>query len=109
MNVYVVSNCWWRDGATVIGAAVDRPGAEKIAERYDHDRSDTAGWAPWSEELDPAEGSCTWRRNALSADDRTHPSLYQEIVVVPLAGFDYPGDRPSGRGHHSARVRSTPR
>lgn len=84
--MYVVSSCWWRDGATVIGAAIDRAGAEQIADRHDEDDSRLAAWAPWKEDVNPAEGSCAWRRDALLADGTVHPSLYQEIVCVPLAG-----------------------
>jgi hypothetical protein len=87
MNVYVVSACWWRDGATVIGAGGDRADAEAIADRYGTDGEGVGGWAAWKEDVSPAEGSCTWRRDALRPDGSIHPSLYQEIVVVPLAGF----------------------
>lgn len=87
MNVYVVSSCWKDSGATVIGAATDRAGAEQIADRYqDADNPDTR-WAPWVEDVDPAEGSCTWRRSGIWRDNIVHPSLFQEIVVVPLAGY----------------------
>lgn len=82
-NVYVVSNCWWRDGATVIGAATDRAGAEQIADRTGD--SAPGGWSPWREAVEP-QGSCTWSRDALNADGTRHASLYQEIVCVPLAG-----------------------
>jgi hypothetical protein len=85
MNIYVVSSCWWRDGATVIGAAVERADAERIAERAETDDHRLASWAPWKEEVSPSEGFCTWHRDALMADGTTHASLYQEIVCVPLA------------------------
>lgn len=87
MNVYVVSLVWWRDGATVIGAGVDRADAETVADRYgldDHDR--VSGWTPWREEVSPSEGSCKWTRDAIGPNGTTHLSLSQEIVVVPLAG-----------------------
>lgn len=86
MNVYVVSNCHWREGSTVIGAAADRSRAERIADRYDHARSDVTGWSPWTEDIVPAEGSCTWRRDALDVDGGVHMSLFQEIVCMPLDG-----------------------
>jgi hypothetical protein len=81
--VYVVSNCWWRDGATVIGAATDLDGAEEIADRPDEFGDPVAGWSEWS-----ADGnSWTWRRDALHSDGSPHASLYQEIIRVPLAGM----------------------
>lgn len=91
MDVYVVSSCWWRDGATVIGAAVERRGAEAIADRAETDDHRLASWAPWKEEVLPINGQ-TWRRDALMADGTTHSSLYQEIVCVPLAGVVDTGD-----------------
>lgn len=84
--MYVVSSCWYRNGSTVIGAAMDRAGAKEIADRHDEDDSRLASWSPWKEEVSPAEGSGTWHRDALLADGTIHPSLYQEIVCVPLAG-----------------------
>lgn len=98
MNIYVVSNCWWRDGSTVIGAGADRMSAEVIADRYPLDEHDgVTAWAPWKEDVDPAQGSCTWRRDALVDGGMIHLSLYQEIVVVPLAGL-----RESVPGHLAA-------
>ena len=85
MNIYVISNCWWRDGSTVIGAATDRAGAEAIGDRYNDDRPRVAAWAPWKEDVSPSEGSCGWQRDALLADGTIHPSLSQEIVCLPLA------------------------
>lgn len=90
-KIYVVSSCWWRDGATVIGAAMDRPGAEAIADRYENDpygyddaeRRVTA-WSPWQAESRTDEPR-SWRRDALLSDGTVHTSLYQEIVCVPLA------------------------
>lgn len=81
MDVYVVSGCWWRDGATVIGAGADLSDAQVIADRYDADDSRVTSWSGWkiSEEN-------RWTRDALTADG-VHPSLYQEIVRVPLAGY----------------------
>lgn len=90
MNIYVISNCWWHDGSTVIGAATDRAGAEAIGDRYGEDDPPIATWAPWKEDVSPAYGSCTWRRDALLADGTIHPSLSQEIVCVPLAGSTAP-------------------
>jgi hypothetical protein len=93
MNIYVVSSCWWRNGATVIGAATDRAGAEVIADRHPEDDSSADKWAPWKEDVSAAEGSCTWSRDALLVDGTVHPSLYQEIVCVPLAGSELNGWR----------------
>lgn len=87
MNVYVISDCEYREGATVIGAAVDRERAEKIADRPSDD-SRVVGWSPWKEDVSPSDGSCAWTRDALLADGKIHLSLYQEIVVVPLDGVD---------------------
>jgi hypothetical protein len=85
MNVYVVSEVAWRDGAEVIGAATDRAGARAIADRDLDDDSRVAGWTPWKQ--DPlSESPPTWRRDAMLADGTMHPSLSQEIVCVPLAG-----------------------
>jgi hypothetical protein len=81
MNVYVVTIGWLHDGATVIGAAVDRVSAERIA-----DARDDALWNGWDEEVVP-EGSCTWVRTGRFPDGTPHPRLFQEIVVVPLAGY----------------------
>lgn len=109
MNIYVVSSCWWRDGATVIGAGATREDAEGIAERSDIDDHRLAGWAPWKEDVSPAEGSCTWRRDALMSDGTTHASLYQEIVCVPLAGYieEVPIEQtPFGRGIPALITRS---
>lgn len=91
MNVYVVSAVWDHVGAMVIGAATDRASAESIAERYPDDDPWVKSWAPWRERIG-AEGSCTWERVALLPDGTVHPSLSQEIVCVPLAGFigDWP-------------------
>jgi hypothetical protein len=86
MNVYVVSSTWYRDGATVIGAATDRAGAEVIADRYDEDDPRIASWTSWTGDAVPVDGRPTWRRDALLADGIVHPSLSQEIVCVPLAG-----------------------
>lgn len=92
MNVYVISNVWDSSGSTVIGAATDRAGAEQIADRQPGRPEMRGSWAPWVERVDPAEGSCSWGRVALHADGSVHPSLSQEIVCVPLAGFigDWP-------------------
>jgi hypothetical protein len=87
MNVYVISNVWDSSGSTVIGAATDRAGAEQIADRQPGHEEMRGAWAPWVERVDPAEGSCSWERVALHADGTVHPSLSQEIVCVPLAGF----------------------
>lgn len=90
MNVYVVSSVW-ADGATVIGAAVDRESAEQIA-----DRAGRAGeWTPWQERIDPAQRSFMWGRMALLMNGSVHPSLSQEIVVVPLAGMVETGELPA--------------
>lgn len=89
VNVYVVSDCEYREGATVIGAAVEWDRAAWIADRprgEGHDR--VVGWSPWKEEVNAAEGSCWWLRDGLLADGTIHPSWYQEIVVVPLDGLD---------------------
>lgn len=86
-NVYVVSNCWWREGSTVVGAATDRAGAEQIADRAED--SAPGGWSPWRETVVP-EGSCTWSRDVLEADGSKNGSLYQEIVCVPLASAAMP-------------------
>jgi hypothetical protein len=92
MNVYVISNVWDHSGSTVIGAATDRTGAEQIANRQPEREELRGAWAPWVERVDPAEGSCWWERVALLTDGTVHPSLSQEIVCVPLAGFigDWP-------------------
>lgn len=88
MDIYVVSNVWWRDGATVIGAGASKQDAESIADRRDG-AEPVAGWAPWKPD---ADGQPVTRRDALMFDGTTHASLYQEIVCVPLAG--YLGDWP---------------
>lgn len=94
MDVYVVSDCWWRDGASVIGASTDRAGAEEIADRRDRYDDPVAPWAPWKEDRSSAERVvAVWRRDALLADGTIHPSLYQEIVCVPLAGSAFPEAR----------------
>jgi hypothetical protein len=88
MDVYVVSNCWWREGQTVIGASTDEAGAIEIADRAEHLKDEVppaAGWKDWER---GAEG--TLRRDALNPDGTTHASLEQEIVCVPLAGSVFP-------------------
>lgn len=92
MDIYVVSNCWWRDGATVIGAAITRGDAEVIADRPDTDEPVSA-WDQWTADDEwTADGeSKRWRRDALMADGTTHSSLYQEIIRLPLAGWDRGG------------------
>jgi hypothetical protein len=91
VNVYVISNVWGRSGSTVLGAATDRSGAEQIGDLQPGNEEMRGAWAPWVE-VDPAADSCSWRRLALHADGAVHPSLSQEIVCVPLAGFigDWP-------------------
>jgi hypothetical protein len=88
MDVYVVSNVWTRD-ATIIGASVDEPGAKAIADRVNAygDR-----WDRWEERYDPPLNRAFLERVALLPDGTAHPSLSQEIVRVPLAG--YIGDWP---------------
>lgn len=88
MNVYVVSECEWREGGSVIGAAVDRERAEKVGDQSREHFDPVAGWTPWKEEVCPADGSCRWTRSALEADGTVNYVLYQEIVVVPLDGAD---------------------
>lgn len=83
-NVYVVSSCWYRVGSTFIGAAMDRTGAEQIADRHDENDSRVATWEPWEADS-VTKDPLTWRREALLADGTVHPSLYQEIVCMPLA------------------------
>lgn len=91
MNIYVISACWWRDGATVIGAGVDLSVAMALGDRNDESDSDydrrITGWSDWSASEPTRAGRFTvWRRDALTAEG-IHPSLYQEIVCVPLAGY----------------------
>jgi hypothetical protein len=81
MDVYVVSNVWYREGATVIGAAVDLASAEEIAERLPPVAG--AAWRPWGD----AEVDGKRTRNALRADGVSAATFYQEIVRVPLAGY----------------------
>lgn len=95
MNIYVISNVWDHSGSTVIGAATDRAGAEQIAERQLGYEEMRGAWAPWVERVDPAEGSCSWERVALHSDGTVHPSLSQEIVCVPLAGWAAVEDQPA--------------
>lgn len=90
MDVYVVSNCWWRDGATVIGAGAELDDAKEIANRPDPDGA--SSWASWNEDSYRAG---TLRRDALTASGEIHPSLYQEIVRVSLAGMVESGELPA--------------
>lgn len=87
-NIYVISNCWDRDGATVIGAAVELDGAMEIGDPIEHRSGTTAGsWAPWEvHDPDIGERFARWTRSGLNRDGSPHVSLYQEIVQVPLAG-----------------------
>lgn len=87
MNVYVVSAVWDHVGSAVIGAATERTGAEEIAERYPDDDPWVSSWAPWHERTDIIGPIGAWDRAALLPDGTVHPSLSQEIVCVPLAGF----------------------
>lgn len=88
MNIYVVSNVWDREGSTVIGAAVDRAGAEQIADRTEHpgDKDIRNGWSPWTERTNPREAR-TWDRLPMYLNGTYHHSMSQEIVCVPLAGM----------------------
>lgn len=79
MDVYVVSNCWWREGSTVIGAGAELTDAEDIADRGTDDDPQFAGWSEWK------ESGPVRRRDALTATGM-HPSLFQEIARSPLAG-----------------------
>jgi hypothetical protein len=99
MDIYVVSSCWWRDGASVIGAGVRREDAEAIADRHDTSGEGVGSWAPWTEDRH-ASGLAGWRRDALNADGSVHLSLFQEIVRVPLAGWigDWPVINPLTEG-----------
>lgn len=86
MDIYVVSDVWWRDGATVIGAGASLADAEAIADRRDRYGESPAfgSWDDWVADNDrPGVG----RRDALLTDGTVHPSLSQEIVCVPLAGM----------------------
>ena len=78
MDIYVVSN-FWREQATIVGAAADPGTAEAIAEL--HRRTVMGGqhapgtWGEWTERGGVrSRGSLIWRAR-------------QEIVTVPLAGY----------------------
>jgi hypothetical protein len=97
MDIYVISNCWYRDGATVIGAGSDLSDAMAIGDRYGSGVVEMVeqGWQGWEPSEPGASGRyARWRREALTADGGVHPSLSQEIVKVPLAGFTFGGGVP---------------
>jgi hypothetical protein len=85
MDIYVVSNVWDREGATVIGAADDLDTAQQIADRLDGRPEACDRWAAWITCADTGMPAVL-ERSALLPDGATHPSLSQEIVCVPLAG-----------------------
>lgn len=91
MDIYVVSNVWDREGATVIGAAGDLDTAQQIADRLDGRPEVCDRWAPWITRAGTGRPAVL-ERSALLPDSTVHPSLYQEVVCVPLAGFigDWP-------------------
>lgn len=97
MNIYIVSDVWDRGGSTVIGASIDEAGAKAIA-----DRADGYGgrWGEWVERYDPPLNRAFLDRVALLPDGSQHPSLSQEIVRVPLAGYidDWPAIKPLTEG-----------
>ena len=84
ITVYVVSTCWWRDGATVIGAADSLDCAKQIADRLGESQltGDAAGWGGWR--TDDDEPPQRWKRDAMTPTGAVHPSLFQEIVTVPF-------------------------
>lgn len=84
MDIYVVSNVWMGNGATVIGAAVDLETVKEIADRQPDQPEMRGRWAPWLESL--KDGSLVCFRSALHADGSLHRHLVQHVVRVPLAG-----------------------
>jgi len=87
--MYVISMCEWRDGSSVCGVAASLDeafaAAARIAEEQEPGRTWMHGWK--AHDLvasNGAEESTRWMRDALTADGEIHPSLYQEIVRVPL-------------------------
>ncbi len=97
-DVYVVLNCWWRDGATVIGCGATEADAKAIAERSGRRELalDIGSWESWKpRDADSTGHPHGWSRNALESDGSVHPTLYQEIVRVPLAGGALPWDNPA--------------
>lgn len=85
LTVYVVSACWWRDGATVLGVADSPEGAMEVADRFDGpgESPNFGSWGGWRTEADQ-DPPQRWTRDAMTKTGAVHPSLYQEIVAVPL-------------------------
>lgn len=82
----MVSDRWWRDGAAARGAGRSLQDAKSIADqRSDYD-DPVSSWRPWKDDTPGPGARATWTRDALKADGSVHPSLYQEIVQVPLTG-----------------------
>lgn len=95
MDVYVVSDCWSYEGATVIGAAADLDGAKDIADR--RTGASSAEAVQWREWTVRSEGG--WTRKGVSTTG-VDWMMYQEIIVTPLAGwprFPPPTPKPDAR------------
>jgi hypothetical protein len=85
MNVYVVTLCWLRQGATAIGASRDLEGARAIADRRGPDGPNEPRWGPWYDDMVPTGQPAKQIRHRVRPDGAVDVHEWQEIVVLPLA------------------------
>ena len=79
MDVYVLLDVAWRDGADVVGVCRTLPDIKRLAD--DHARADGwSGWSEWEERVID-EGAAEWKRDRLRSDGSIHPSGMQEISL----------------------------
>lgn len=81
-DVYVLSDCAWRDGSEVVAVFADLDAAMQAADGPELADSQVPGWRPWRQSAMPGERR--WLRDGTRADGSVHPSAYQEIVARPL-------------------------
>jgi hypothetical protein len=90
VNVYVVTLCWLRQGATAIGASWDLEGAREIADRRGADGPNEPRWGPWYDDMVPTGQPAKQIRHRIRPDGAVDVHEWQEIVALPLAD---PGPR----------------